>query len=295
MVAPGEGHGFQKENNRLAVAAQLERFFGDHLGGRHQTSATPTVQERLDALAVDPDSVTLPDTTATAETSDAPNGITMMDGSKLERATLSYDATMEMQGRSFDLSSTRTVSATDTEGDKTWTVVNKTETPRATVTDSLIMDRSTMRPVSRHQRGPLSMDVTYTATSASGEIKMRGRSSSISQQFDSPTLAGGAHDLLALSTMPLEPGFSTSLQVFNPQQQTVRTANFEVTGTETVETPAGSFEAYVVDVTVGDDEVSGTVHLRKAAPHHVVQTNLEQSTPRGTRTISQTLSKINSQ
>ncbi|PSQ82076.1 MAG: hypothetical protein BRD41_01110, partial [Bacteroidetes bacterium QS_1_63_11] len=74
--------------------------------------------------------------------------------------------------------------------------------------------------------------------------------------------------------------------------QTVRTANFEVTGTKTVETPAGSFEAYVVDVTVGDDKVSGTVHLRKTAPHHVVKTKLDVSTPRGTRTISQSLSRM---
>jgi hypothetical protein len=267
----------------------MERFFGQHLGGRYQTDAAPEVQERLDALAVDPNSVTLPDTTATA---DAPSGIAMMDGSELEPATLSYDATMEMQGRSIDLSSVRRIAAASTDGTETWTVVGETETPRATVIDSMIIDRSTLRPVSRHQRGPITMDVTYTDTSASGEITMRGQSTSVSQQFDRPTLAGGAHDLLALSTMPLEPGFSTSLPVFSARQQTVQTARFEVTGTETVETPAGTFEAYVVDVTVGDDKVSGTVHLRAEGPHHVVKSELEQSTPRGTQTITQTLSRM---
>jgi hypothetical protein len=45
-------------------------------------------------------------------------------------------------------------------------------------------------------------------------------------------------------------------------------------------------------VTVGDDKVTGTVHLRKAAPHHVVKAKLDVSTPRGTRTIRQTLSKM---
>ncbi|MFB6273916.1 MAG: alpha/beta fold hydrolase [Salinibacter sp.] len=291
MVAPEEGHGFEKEHNRLAVAAQLERFFGQHLGGRYQTSTAPAVQERLDALAVNPDSVTLPDTTTEAS-SDAPSGIAMMDGSTLKSGTFSYDASMKMRGRSIDLSSTRTIEATTTNGTPTWTIVNKTNTPRATVTDSLIVNRSTLRPLSRHQRGPLTMDVTYTDTSATGTIKMRGRSTSISKTFDQPTLAGGAHDLIALGTMPLEPGFSTSLQVFSARQQAVRTANFEVTGTETVKTPAGSFETYVVDVTVGDDKVTGTVHLRKAAPHHVVKAKLDVSTPRGTRTITQTLSNM---
>jgi dipeptidyl aminopeptidase/acylaminoacyl peptidase len=292
LVAPEEGHGFRKEDNRLAVAAQLERFFGDQLGGRHQTNVTPAVQERLDALAVAPDSVTLPDPTATADASDAPSGIAMMDGSTLEPVTLSYDATMEMQGRSLDLSSSRTIQPATVDGTQTWTIIEKTQTPQGLVTDSLIVDRSTLRPISHHQRGPLSMDITFTDTSASGEITMRGQSTSISQTFDTPTLAGGSHDLMALGTMPLEPGFSTSLQVFSPRQQTVRTANFEVTGTRTVKTPSGSFDTYVVDVTVGDDKVTGTVHLRKEAPHHVIKTKLDQSTARGTRTIRQTLSEM---
>jgi hypothetical protein len=216
----------------------------------------------------------------------------MIDGSTLEAGTFSYDATMKMGGRSFDLSSTRTIQATSTDGRPTWTAVTKTNTPMATVTDSLIMDRSSLRPVSRHQRGPMTMDITFTDTSASGTMKVRGQSTSISKGFDAPTLAGGTHDLIALGAMPLESGLSTSLQVFSPQQQNVRTANFEVTGTTTVETPAGSFEAYVVGVTVGSDKVTGTVHLRKTAPHHVVKANLEVSTPRGTRTITQTLSKM---
>jgi len=293
IVAPDEGHGFDNEDNRLAFSAAMEEFLAEHLGGRYQTNATDRIQQRLNKITVNPDSVTMPDTSATAKAkSDAPNGIAMIDGSTLEAATLSYDATMKMRGRSIDLSSTRTIQATSTDGRQTWTAVTETNTPMATVTDSLIMDRATLRPVSRHQRGPVTMDITFADTSASGTMKVRGRSTSISKGFDAPTLAGGAHDLIALGTMPLKPGFSTSLQVFSPQQQKVRTANFEVTGTTTVDTPAGSFEAYVVDVTVGSDKVDGTVHLRKAAPHHVVKAELDVSTPRGSRTISQTLSKM---
>ena len=293
IVAPDEGHGFSNEDNRLAFSTAMEKFLAQHLGGRYQMNATDRIRQRLTEITVNPDSVTMPDTSATAEASpDAPSGVALMDGSKLEAGTFSYDASMTMQGRSFDLSSTRTIRPTTTNGTETWTVVNTTNTPQATVTDSLIVDRSTLRPISRHQRGPLAMDVTYTDTSASGTLKVRGRSTSISKRFDRPTLAGGAHDLVALSTMPLKPGFTTSLQVFSPQQQTVMTANFEVTGTETLETPAGSFDTYVVDVTVGDDRVTGTTHVRKTAPHHVLKTNLEVSTPRGTRTISQTLSEM---
>ena len=46
--------------------------------------------------------------------------------------------------------------------------------------------------------------------------------------------------------MLLEPGFRAALRVFSLQDQSVKRAEFEVTGTETVETPAGTFETYVV-------------------------------------------------
>jgi hypothetical protein len=48
----------------------------------------------------------------------------------------------------------------------------------------------------------------------------------------------------------------------------------------------------VVDVTVGDDRTTGTIHVRKTAPHYVVKAKLNVSTPRGARTIRQTLSEM---
>jgi hypothetical protein len=199
---------------------------------------------------------------------------------------------MKMRGRSLDLSSTQTFAATSTNGTGTWTLVGKTKTPQGTVTDSLIADRSSLLPVSRHQRGPFTMDVTFTDTSASGEMNMRGRSVSISKSLDGSVLAGGTHDVIALAAMPLEPGFSTTLRVFSARKQEVRTARFEVTGTETVKTPAGSFDTYVVDLNVGDGDITGTVHLRKEPPHYTIKWDTEVSTPRGSRTILQTLSSM---
>jgi hypothetical protein len=270
----------------------MEEFLAEHLGGRSQKNATDRIRQRLTEITVNPDSVTMPNKTATASTSADMSGFAKIDGSNLAPATLSYDATMTVRGQSIDLSSTQTITATTTNGTDTWTLVGKTKTPQGTVTDSLIADRTTLLPLSRHQRGPFTMDVTFTDTSASGEMKMRGQSVSIDKSLDGPTLAGGIHDLVALGTMPLEPGFSTTLQVFSARSQEVRPARFEVTGTETVTTPAGSFDAYAVDVNVGDGDVTGTVHLRAEAPHYIVKSKTEVSTQRGSRTITQTLSSM---
>ena len=53
LLAPEEGHGFRKENNRLAVAAAMEKFFAKYLKGRYQESISPEVQQQLDDLTVD--------------------------------------------------------------------------------------------------------------------------------------------------------------------------------------------------------------------------------------------------
>lgn len=136
------------------------------------------------------------------------------------------------------------------------------------------------------------MNLTYTDTSVAGETKRKGQTAPIRANLDGPTLAGGVHDVIALAASPLEPGFRTTLSVFSPQDQSTKRAEFEVTGTETVKTPAGSFETYVVDLNVGDGYVTGTVHLRKKAPHYYVKWKTEVSTGRGTRTTTQTLSSL---
>lgn len=227
-----------------------------------------------------------------ADVSNKMSGFEKIDGTTLHPATLSYDATLETENQSRDLSSTQTVAATSTRGTDTWTLVNTITTARGAITDSLVVDRSSLLPLSRRQSGGSAVDITFTDTSATGEMKTGGKSVPISTPLEGPTLAGGVHDVIALGAMPLKPGFSTTLRVFSPQDQATKRAEFEVTGTKTVETPAGSFDTYVVDLNVGDGYVTGTVHLRKEPPHYHVKWKTEVATARGTRTVTQTLSSM---
>lgn len=226
------------------------------------------------------------------------NGFEQIDGTALAPATLSYDATVKTGNRSLDLSSTQTIAQTTTEGTDTWTLVNTIQTPRGSNTDSLIVDRSSLLPISRHRSGGASMELSYTSsstsseTTVSGTMRRRGQSTSIRERLEGLTLAGGVHDVIALGAMPLRPGFRTTLRVFSPRDQTTKRAEFEVVDTKTVETPAGSFDTYVVDLDVGDGYVTGTVHLRKEAPHYHVKWRTEVQAGRGTRTITQTLSSM---
>jgi dipeptidyl aminopeptidase/acylaminoacyl peptidase len=60
IVAPDEGHGFQRPVNSMAMLAAAEKFFAKHLGGGYQESMTPEVAKRLKEITVDVKTVSLP-------------------------------------------------------------------------------------------------------------------------------------------------------------------------------------------------------------------------------------------
>lgn len=60
LVAPDEGHGFQRPVNNMAAFASAEKFLAKHLGGRFQADMPPAVAQRLRELTVDPATVEAP-------------------------------------------------------------------------------------------------------------------------------------------------------------------------------------------------------------------------------------------
>ncbi len=57
LLAPDEGHGFQRPVNNMALFMESEKFLSQHLGGRYQEGGTPEVTARLKEITVDPKSV----------------------------------------------------------------------------------------------------------------------------------------------------------------------------------------------------------------------------------------------
>jgi len=227
------------------------------------------------------------------DTPDGTEAFSDINGQRLAPTTLGYDVTLRVQGRSIDLSATRTLRKTETDGVETWTVVDRTVLPQTTVTDSLILDRHTLRPRSQYRLGPVTMHLTYTDTSATGTVRGRGEPRSIDERFDTPVLADEMSAQLALATLSFGPDLSTQFPVFSAQEGTRLSLTFEVTGIDTVDTPAGTFETFVVSMgaTVGSAE--GTLHVRQTAPHHVVKSTLTQTGPQGApRTIVRTLTSM---
>ena len=57
LVAPDEGHGFQRPINNLAMVTAMEEFFAKFLDGRYQTNVPSDVAAKLKEITVDPKTV----------------------------------------------------------------------------------------------------------------------------------------------------------------------------------------------------------------------------------------------
>src|SRR5215204_131470 len=59
LLAPDEGHGFQRPINNMAMVMSVEKFLAKHLGGRFQDGGTAETAQRLKEITVDVKTVAL--------------------------------------------------------------------------------------------------------------------------------------------------------------------------------------------------------------------------------------------
>ncbi|HET8657325.1 MAG TPA: insulinase family protein [Longimicrobiaceae bacterium] len=126
------------------------------------------------------------------------------------------------------------------------------------------------------QQGAMQMgsQLQYADGKVTGTVKMpaqMGGEKTIDATVPKGTLFNGM-DEIALAVADLAPGKTISIPVFSPQSGSPMTASFKVTGTESVTVPAGTFQAYRVEMAAGPQ--SGTLWVRRDAPHVVVKQDI---------------------
>jgi hypothetical protein len=272
LLAPDEGHGFAGRENRLAVAAAMEKFFAAHVGGRYQETMPQDIAAKLAALTVDVKAVVV---------SKAPPGgaamagetVTSGDGTALSAVTLEYAGSFTAGGREQKVQVTRTIGPADFQGRAVWRVVTATTMTGMSGADTLDLDRATLRPVRREAAGGGGVTLTFTETGVNGEIRMGAQKMPVSATGDGPIFCEGAGLDVLLASLPLAPGYEATARVFEVLPGKVRPMKLAVTGSETVTTGAGTFETFVLQVTPTDGDESGTatLHVTMAAPHVLVK------------------------
>ena len=240
ILAPDEGHGFARPINNLATFAAAEKFLAGHLKGRYQEYLGADVSARLKVLTVDPKTVTL-----TKKVDPATAGVPK-PAMELRAGTSNYAVSLEMGGQKMALSATSEIKKQE---DGTWLAVETLTTPMGAAVDRTVLEKDTLVMRKRTiTQGPVSVDLDSRDGKVTGEMKMNGQPKPIAVDTGGELFADGAGSNDVIATLPLAEGYQTTFRNFDAQAQQVRSVQLKVLGSESVTVPAGTFDAFKVEV-----------------------------------------------
>jgi dipeptidyl aminopeptidase/acylaminoacyl peptidase len=255
LVAPDEGHGFARPVNNMAMFASAEKFLAKHLGGRFQESMTPEVAERLKVITVDVKTVEKPKRVAAAAV-----GVPKV-AADLQPGTVSYKARIEMGGQKIEMDQSSEIKA---EGD-TWVVTDTAKTPMGDVTDRTTLEKGSLVLRKRSiAQAAVAIDFEVKDNKATGEMKISGQSKPFAIELGGPLFADGAGSYQVVAALPLTDLYTTSFRNLDLQTQKVKVQELKVVGSESVTVPAGTFDAFKVELSSPDDGSKTTVWIAKA-------------------------------
>jgi len=239
LVAPDEGHGFQRPVNNMAMFMAAEKFLAKHLGGRAQEGAKEEVSKRLAEITVDPKTVKLKSKTQAG-------GAAKPDGSLLKAGAASYSANIAFGERKMDLKLVSTMK----EEAGAWHASEAFSTPGGELTESSVLAKDTLQVQRRvANQGPISYQFDVKDGKAVGAMTMNGQERPIDIALPGPLFADGAGGPQAVGALPLATGYKTTFYNMDMKKLKVKLMELEVTGEEKVTVPAGTFDAWKLVVT----------------------------------------------
>lgn len=173
----------------------------------------------------------------------------------LYEGTASYVVTIDMNGQQMQMNVTHEVEYLE-EG---WRVTEVAEGPMGTATDVEMLQHAALTPISRSvTQGPMNIDLTFSDSTVTGTIVMQDDEQSVDVHLDGPIYSDGAAANLIIAALPLEGGYTATYRTLDLMQQRERAMQVEVVGTDTLTVPAGSFDAYRVEISSAEGGEGGT-------------------------------------
>ncbi|HMV51210.1 MAG TPA: prolyl oligopeptidase family serine peptidase, partial [Blastocatellia bacterium] len=263
IVAPDEGHGFERPVNNMAMIAAAERFLAKHLGGRFQESATPEVAQRLKEITVDVKTVEKPRIAAAASVT-APKPAVDLKASKL-----SYQGRVEVGGQTIPISVTTEIK----EENGAWVANETAKMPQGEVSDSSVIQKGSLILTKRSiKQGQATIDVTFKNNNATGTMRAGTQSQPIVADTGGALFADGAGAYSVVAALPLAEGYAATFRNFDIQGQKPALKQLKVTASEKVTVPAGSFDAFKVEITSAEGEPGQTTVWIDKSSRKVVKT-----------------------
>jgi dipeptidyl aminopeptidase/acylaminoacyl peptidase len=255
IVAPDEGHGFARPVNNMAMFASSEKFLAKYLGGRYQESMTPEVTQRLKDITVDVKTVTLPK--MMSSTSEVPKPAV-----DLRPGTSNYKAKIALGGQEIPL----TLKTDIKEENGAWTVNETAQTPQGEIVDISTIEKGSLLLKRRSiKQGPMTIEMDVAPNQLTGTTVMNGKSTPLAVDPGGALFADGAGAYEVIASLPLADGYSLSFRNFDLQKQKPQIKQLKVLGSESVTVPAGTFDAYKVEIVAADNDADKqTVWIDKA-------------------------------
>jgi dipeptidyl aminopeptidase/acylaminoacyl peptidase len=255
IVAPDEGHGFAGKENRIAMYTAMEQFFSKYLGGRVQKDVRDIIEKKLEAITVDIKTVSMkkPETETVSEVMPA------FIGSSVKPDTLRYVVNMEIQGQHMTMNATRTIVTALYAGNSVWRFVEETSGAMGSGIDTLDVDRTTLLPIRRVAvQGQGKISIVYSGNSIEGKISMGPQEMPIKAQTKNIDLPDGTGTEISITTLPLVDGMKATIYQFDLMMQKEKAFLLNVTGSENVTAPAGTFKTFKVVLTPKDGDAGGS-------------------------------------
>jgi len=242
LVAPDEGHGFARPVNNMAMIASTERFLARHLGGRVQEDVPADVATRLKEITVDPKTVTL--TKAPTAAAGTPSPVV-----DLEPMKATYSASIEVGGQSISMK----IAQEAREENGAWVFTETAETPMGPAVDTGVIAKGTLLPKKRTvKQGPADIALEFSDTAITGSMTMNGQVRPVNVALEGPIFADGPGSHAVIARLPLAAGYTTTFRNLDIRSQKVEVKSLEVVGKESVTVPAGTFDAWKVQVSGAD-------------------------------------------
>jgi dipeptidyl aminopeptidase/acylaminoacyl peptidase len=249
IVAPDEGHGFARPVNNMAMCAASEKFLAKHLGGQYQEGATAEVAARLKEITVDIKTVEKPKRVDAASVG-APK-----PAAELRPGKLSYQGKIEVAGQTIPLNPTTEIK----EDGGAWQLTESAQTPMGDMSDTAWVEKGSLTLIKRSvKQGPVTIEVEFKNNKASGSMDIGGQAKPIAADTGGALFADGAGAYDVLASLPLAEGYTATFRNFDLQKQKAALKQVKVVGAEKVTVPAGSFEAFKLEVTSAEGEPGQT-------------------------------------
>ena len=184
----------------------------------------------------------------------------------LAPGTMTYRATIALGGQAREMIVTTEITD-DAEGwliSDTATTPASATTPGGAVVDRALVDKTTLQLKRRAlTQEPNRIEYDIKDGKAIGRFVVNGQTRPFGVDLGGELFNDAAGIYQTIATLPFAPGYRVAFRSFDVQLQRVRTVQLTVTGSESVTVPAGTFDAFTVELSTADDGAKTTVWVAK--------------------------------